>query len=74
MSDEINEVVRARNEYSGLFTYGRKPTPEVEAAARQKLATAKIDRAIHEALAASPALHPAQVEYLTGLLHSTGGA
>lgn len=66
-------TISARNQLSGLFAKGAHPDPKVEAAARSKLATAKIDKAIREALEACPGpLHPAQVEYLTSLLQKAG--
>jgi len=65
--------VTARNALAGLCSRG-EADPEVENAARTQLATAKIDKAIREALAACPVpLHHAQVEYLTGLI-SNGGS
>lgn len=73
MSDENLEVRRAAVTLAGLFAHNPHPDFEVEASARTKLATAKITKAIREALAASPTLHPAQVEYLTGLLSEPGG-
>lgn len=66
------DPITARNQVSGLYSRGN-PDPEVEAAARAKLATAKIDKAIREAMSVCPGpLHPAQVEYLVGLIQSAG--
>ena len=73
MHDPTIDVVHARNDLARLSSHGRTPDPDVKAAAQQQLATAKIDRAIRDALAKSPALHPAQVEYLSALLHTPGG-
>ncbi len=65
--------VAARNDVARLHANGANPDAEVEAAARAKLATAKIDKAIREATAACPVpLHPAQVEYLVGLIENAG--
>lgn len=66
-------TIAARNALSGLFAKGANPDPDVEASARTKLATAKIDKAIREAMDACPhPLHPAQVEYLIGLVRDAG--
>lgn len=66
-------TIAARNQVSGLFAKGAAPDPEIEAAARAKLATAKIDKAIREAMAVCPGpLHPAQVAHLTGLIEDAG--
>lgn len=62
----------ARNQYAALF----RKTGATEAdkqAALAKLTTAKIDKAIRDTLRAYPVpLHPAQIEYLTGLIASAG--
>lgn len=39
---------------TGLFTYGRRPTAEVEAAARRRLAAAKIKKHVREAVKVAP--------------------
>ncbi len=64
----------ARNQLAALFRPGgAAPDRRVEDAARAKLATSKIDKAIRDAVAACPApLHPAQVEYLVGLIQDAG--
>jgi hypothetical protein len=67
-------VINARNDLARLYANGQTPDPEFLASARQQLATAKIEKAIREALSNSPALHPAQVEYLAGRLQAPGGA
>jgi hypothetical protein len=68
-------TIAARNALSGLYAKGSTPDPDVLAAARTKLATAKIDKAIREAMdACSAPLHPAQVAYLVGLIQSAGEA
>lgn len=70
---EPTDPITARNQLSGLFAKKAQPSPEVEAAARAKLATAKIDKAIHEAMEACPVpLHPAQVAYLVGRIEAAG--
>ncbi|MDE0775929.1 MAG: hypothetical protein OSB43_06635 [Nocardioides sp.] len=69
MSDN---VLSARAKLAGLYAYGRTPDPEVEAAYRRSLATAKLDRAIREATEVCPGLDPAQVGHLAGLLVSWG--
>ncbi|REK72133.1 hypothetical protein DX116_00315 [Aeromicrobium endophyticum] len=56
-----------------LYANGKTPDPEVEMVVRQKLATARIEKCVRETLAISPTLHPAQVEYLAGLLDTPGG-
>lgn len=67
------DPVNPRNELAGLHSRGAVPEPEIEAYVRTKLATAKIDKAIREAMAVCPApLHPAQVEYLSGLIRQAG--
>lgn len=76
MSDPSYEPVdpiMARNQHAALYRGSTPPDPEVEAASRAKLATAKIDKAIREAMDACPGpLHPAQVEYLVGRIHAAG--
>ncbi|MCW2767958.1 MAG: hypothetical protein JWO11_3917 [Nocardioides sp.] len=74
MSHDNKEVRRASANYAGLFAHGKTPDPEVAEAARRNLATAKISKAIRDALAVTPTLHRAQVEYLTGLLSDAGDA
>jgi hypothetical protein len=75
MHDRIDgplNPVSVRNELAGMRSRGTS-TPEGEVAVRTKLATAKIDKAIREAMAVCPAaLHPAQVEYLCGLIVAAG--
>lgn len=67
------DPVTARNQLAGLHSRGAIPDPEVDAAARTKLATAKIDKAIRLAMDECPGpLHPAQVEYLIGRVQQTG--
>jgi hypothetical protein len=64
--------VSVRNELAGMRSRGTS-SPEAEVAVRTKLATAKIDKAIRESMAACPApLHAAQVEYLCGLITTAG--
>lgn len=76
MHDETYEPVEpnlARNQYAALF---RKTgaTDADKQAALAKLATAKIDKAIREAVATldGARLHHAQVEYLTSLIANRG--
>jgi hypothetical protein len=75
MHDEINgplDPIAARNAVAGHRSRGTAD-PEVEKHLRTVLATAKIDKAIRESVAACPApLHPAQVEYLVGLITGAG--
>jgi len=73
MSYDAQEVRRAAMQVAQLYANGNTPEPEVEHAARQKLATARIEKCIRETMAISPTLHPAQVEYLAGLLDTPGG-
>jgi hypothetical protein len=62
----------ARNQL-GRTTQLKDADPRVVAALRTKLATAKIDKAIREALGACDVpLFPAQVEYLCGLIQNAG--
>ena len=69
------DTISARNRLSGLYAKGSTPDPQVEEAARTQLATAKIDKAIREAVLACPyPLHHAQVEYLCGLIEAAGRA
>ncbi|MBA2715609.1 MAG: hypothetical protein H0U51_00850 [Propionibacteriales bacterium] len=68
-----SEVAHATCKLAGLYTYGRTPDPETEAAARRELATAKIERAIREAIAAAPPLTNEQRERIASLLASGGG-
>jgi hypothetical protein len=67
------DPVNPRNELAGLHSRGAVPKPDVENAVRAKLATAKIDKAIRQAMEVCPVpLHRAQVEYLCGLIESGG--
>jgi myo-inositol catabolism protein IolC len=67
------DTVAARNVVSRLYSTGIAPDPAVVRAARAKLATAKIDKAIRESMAACPGpLHPAQVEYLISQILAAG--
>ncbi|MCW2738876.1 hypothetical protein [Nocardioides sp.] len=76
MSDSTFEPVdpiTARNQYAALYRGSTPPEPQVEQAARRKMVTARIDKAIRDAFDAYPVpLHPAQVEYLTGLIANGG--
>lgn len=68
------DTISARNRLSGLFAKGAHPDPQVEACARTQLATAKIDKAIREAMDTCPApLHHAQVDYLVRRIQQHGG-
>lgn len=70
--DPLNPVV-ARNQLAALHRGSTPPDPRADAAARAKLATAKIDKAIREAMdACTVPLHPAQVEYLVGRIQRAG--
>ena len=75
MNDPITgplNPLNVRNELAGMRSRGTAD-PVAEAAVRAKLATAKTDKAIREAMDASPIpLHPAQVEYLVGLIRRAG--
>ncbi|KQQ43086.1 hypothetical protein [Nocardioides sp. Leaf307] len=72
---EPTDPTSARNELGALYSRTERPDAAADALARTKLATAKIDKAIRDAVAACPApLHPAQVEYLVGRITSAGGA
>jgi hypothetical protein len=62
-----NPVRRAAAELAGLYANGQTPDDESVADAYRKLHTSKVDRAIRDAGAYRP-FHPAQVEYLKGLL------
>jgi len=68
------DPVTARNQLAALHRKpGSHPDPEVDAAARAKLATSKIDKAIRLAMDDCPGpLHPAQVEYLIGRVQQAG--
>jgi hypothetical protein len=67
------DPITARNQYAALYRGSTPPDPEVELAARRKMVTARIDKAIREAFAAYPVpLHHAQVEYLVGLIEQAG--
>lgn len=67
------DPVTARNQLAGLHSRGAVPDPDVEAFARAQLATAKIDKAIRDAMDACPIpLHHAQVEYLVGRIEQAG--
>jgi len=67
------DPITARNQLAALHRGPAAPDPAVDAAARAKLATSKIDKAIRDATAACPVpLHPAQVEYLVGLIQDAG--
>lgn len=64
--------IKVRNELAGMRSRGNAD-PEAEKAVRAKLATAKIDKAIREAMAACPVpLHRAQVQYLVGRIEQAG--
>lgn len=65
-----DDVVRARNALAGLFSFGRTPTAEVEAAARRNLAAAKIKKHLRETVAAAPrpALSSEQCAEIVGQL------
>ncbi len=75
MNDETYEPVdptTARNQYGALFRKTGANDADKQAA-RRKLVTARIDKAIRLAFLDYPvSLHPAQVEYLVGLLNSGG--
>ncbi|MFC5677796.1 hypothetical protein [Aeromicrobium endophyticum] len=73
MSYDSQGVRRAAMQVAQLYANGKTPDPEVEMVVRQKLATARIEKCVRETLAISPTLHPAQVEYLAGLLDTPGG-
>ncbi|WP_205474461.1 hypothetical protein [Nocardioides sp. SYSU D00038] len=76
MSDsqfEPVDPITARNQYAALYRGSTPPEPEAEQAARRKMVTARIDKAIRQAFDAYPVpLHPAQVEYLVGLIKRAG--
>jgi hypothetical protein len=63
-----NEVIRARNYLSSMYTWGRTPEPEAEAGARRDLTMAKARKAIREALLADPPLTGHQRSELAALL------
>jgi hypothetical protein len=72
-SYEPIDPITARNQYAGLRRRSEGFSPEDEQAALAKLATANIDKAIRDAFRAYPVpLHPAQVEYLVGLIQQAG--
>lgn len=63
-----NDVIRARNQLGGLYTFGRIPDPEIEAAARRNLTLAKLERAVRDAVAAAPPLTTEQREHIVAML------
>ncbi len=65
-----SDIQRATARLSGLYIYGKHPSPEVEANARRELAAAKIERAVREAIAKAPRLTDEQRERIAALLVS----
>ncbi|GAB3875393.1 hypothetical protein [Terrabacter terrigena] len=72
MYDRIDPIT-ARNQLAALHSRGATPDPEAKAAAQRTLATAKIDKAIREALAVAPGLDDAHVGHLVGLILNASG-
>lgn len=66
------EITRARSALSRLYVYGREPSPEEVAAARARLAAAKIDRAVRESLQGIK-LDESQIGGLVGSLLTCNG-
>ncbi len=70
MSDDVS---RANARLARLFAHGRKPDPEVAAAARRDLTAAKIERAVREAAVDAQLLTDDERNHLVSLL-TAGGA
>jgi hypothetical protein len=67
-----DSVTTARGKLAALYSYGRTPDPKTADAARRALTAAKLERAVREALAATPPLLAAQRETIARLLRAGG--
>ena len=65
-------VIVARGKLAALYSYGRTPDTKTANAARRALTAAKLERAVREALVATPPLTAQQRETIARLLRVGG--